>query len=110
MRRRRADENGHELSELAALAGGSLAPGGAAEVEAPASLRERIGTRPRARRQPGRRLIAVGSAAAVAVAAVVLVAALRNGTPAQQFRAALAPTDLVPGARGDATLTKTSAG
>jgi hypothetical protein len=43
---------------------------------------------------------------AVAIGLVVL----RSGTSGERFHAALASTYLVPGARGEATLTKTSSG
>jgi hypothetical protein len=83
----------------------------AADVEAPAGLRRRIEAQGRVSRTwaPGR--IALAGAAAVAVAAVAIgIAVSRSGTSAQQFRAALAPTDLAPRANGNATLTKTSSG
>jgi hypothetical protein len=51
----------------------------------------------------------VGAATALAAAAVV-VGVLRSGTSAQQFHAALAATELSPGASGKATLTKTDSG
>ncbi len=83
----------------------------AADVDAPAGLRRRVEARGRVPRAwaPGR--VALAGAAAVAVAAVVVgIAVSRSGTPAQQFSAALGPTDLAPQASGDATLTKTSSG
>jgi hypothetical protein len=48
-------------------------------------------------------------AAAAIIVALVLVLST-NGQPALQFRAALAGTALSPGARGEATLTKTTGG
>jgi hypothetical protein len=45
----------------------------------------------------------------VAAAAIGAVAVTSGGSDAR-FRAALAPTSLVPGARGDATLTKRASG
>jgi anti-sigma-K factor RskA len=89
----------------------TLLQGAAAEVEAPVALRERIEA-PRAVRRPPprRRLVAIGSAAAVALAVVAVLAVLRTGTQGEQFRAALASTSLAPGAAGEATLTKTSSG
>jgi hypothetical protein len=49
--------------------------------------------------------------AAVAVAAVAIgVLAFQQRSSAEQFRAALAPTELAPGAAGEATLTKTDSG
>ena len=129
-----------ELSELAALADGSLSPerrsaleaqvaaspelaalvaeqeravmlarSAAETVEAPASLRAEIERRrgaPRARSP--RRLALAGAVAAVAV--VLVVAVVLSGSSAQRFHAALAPTGLVPGATGKATLTKTTSG
>jgi anti-sigma-K factor RskA len=83
----------------------------AAEVEAPAGLRARVEPQPRARRAPTRRGLALAGAAAAAVAAVVVgLTVFGSGSSPEQFRAALAPTDLVPGAAGDATLTKTDSG
>jgi Anti-sigma-K factor rskA len=58
-----------------------------------------------------RRLVLVGAAAASVVAAVAIgLAVFDSGTSGQRFHAALAATDLAPGAGGDATLTKTSSG
>ena len=88
----------------------ALARSAATEVEAPAALRARI-EHGRARRRPAPwRLVAVGSAVAVIAALVVALAVRSTGTQGQQFRAALAPTALVPGAGGAATMTKTSSG
>ena len=88
----------------------ALARSAATEVEAPAALRARI-EHGRARRRPAPwRLVAVGSAVAVIAALVVALAVRSTGTHGQQFRAALAPTALVPGAGGAATMTKTSSG
>ena len=84
----------------------------AAQVEAPEALRARI----EARRRPSRvhaprRLALVGVAAAAGVAAVAIGFAVLGSNPSgQSFNAALAGTDLAPGARGEATLTKTSSG
>jgi hypothetical protein len=91
----------------------TLARSAAAEVEAPATLRARIETRRRARRMPmPGRLVLIGAAATTtAVLAVAIgLAVFGSGTSGQRFHAALAPTDLVPGARGEVTLTKTSSG
>jgi hypothetical protein len=44
------------------------------------------------------------------VAAVVIGVAVSSGPSGPRFRASLGPTALAPGARGDATLTKTSSG
>ena len=83
----------------------------AAEVEAPASLRARIEAPRRARRRPMPRrvgLIAAGAAAVLAVA--IGISVLGSDTAGERFHAALAPTDVVPGASGGATLTKTDSG
>jgi Anti-sigma-K factor rskA, C-terminal len=132
-----------ELSELAALADGSLAPDRRAAlearvaespelaallaeqeravaltrsavegVEAPAGLRRRIEAERSGRRAwgPGR-LVAIGApAAALVAAAIVAVVVTTSGTSGEHFRAALGATDLVPGASGKATLTKTTSG
>jgi hypothetical protein len=82
-----------------------------AEVEAPAALRVRIGARQRPRRMPvSRRLVAVGATAAIAVVVLVGLAIFRSGASETRFQAALAATELAPGAKGEATLTKTSSG
>ena len=81
------------------------------EVEAPAALRARIQAQRRPRRMPvSRRLGAVGAAAAVAVVLVIGLAVFRSSSSETRFQAALAATSLAPGAKGDATLTKTSSG
>jgi hypothetical protein len=56
--------------------------------------------------------VLVGTAAAATAAAAVAIglAVFASSTSGQQFQAALAPTGLVPGAKGNATLTKTSSG
>jgi hypothetical protein len=54
--------------------------------------------------------VAVSVAVAVPVAVAVGVAVFRSGTSGERFRAALAATDLAPGASGEATLTKTASG
>ena len=89
----------------------ALLQGAAAEVEAPAALRERIESLQAPRRTPPRWSLAAGGAAvALVVVVVAVVAVLRTGTQSESFRAALAPTGLTPGATGSATLTKTSSG
>jgi hypothetical protein len=89
----------------------ALVRSAAAEVEAPAALRARIGAQRRVRRLPmPRRLVLIGATAAAVLALAIGLAVLGSGTPAERFQAALAPTDLVPGARGEATLIKTSSG
>ena len=87
-----------------------LAAGAAAEVEAPAALRGRVDqlARPRRRSVTGRPVLAM---AAVAVAAVAIgLLAFQDRPSTEQFHAALAPTELAPGAGGAATLTKTDSG
>jgi hypothetical protein len=89
----------------------TFARSAAAEVEAPETLRARIPTRGRARRGATPRRLVVLSAAATAVLAIGIgLAVFRSGSSGAGFRAALAPTGLVPGAGGEATLTKTSSG
>ena len=82
----------------------------AAEVEAPAALRARVDqlARPR-RRTVTRRPVLVAAAVAVAAVAVGLLA-FQDRPSGERFHAALAPTALVPGAGGEATLTKTDSG
>ena len=89
----------------------ALARSAAAEVEAPAALRARIEARRRARRVRTPRRFVVAAAALTAVLAVAIgIAVLDSGNSAQRFHAALRPTDLVPAASGEATMTKTSSG
>jgi hypothetical protein len=89
----------------------ALARSAAAEVEAPAALRARIEARRRARRVRAPRRFVVAAAALTAVLAVAIgIAVLDSGNSAQRFHAALGPTDLVPAASGEATMTKTSSG
>jgi anti-sigma factor RsiW len=101
-----------ELAELLAeqRRAVALARGAAEEVAAPAALRAHVETRRRARRAPraGRGFLGAG-AAAVAAFAFGLVA-IRAGISGERLQAALAPTALVPGARGEATFTRTSSG
>jgi Anti-sigma-K factor rskA len=84
----------------------------AAEVEAPEALRARIEAQRRPRRMSApRRLALIGAAAAAGVAAIAIgVGVFGSSTSGESFNAALAATDLAPGARGEATLTKTSSG
>ena len=90
----------------------ALLRGAREDAEAPAGLRARLDAQRSARdvRTP-RRLalggVAVAAATAVAVAVVVLGSSGSQGT---RFHAALGPTGLVPGAHGEATLTRTSSG
>jgi len=88
----------------------ALARSAAAAVEAPAALRARIDAQRRRRhRVATRRAWRAGVAAAgLAVAAGVVVST--TGTRSQQFHVALGPTALAPGARGEATLTRTASG
>ena len=89
----------------------ALAQSAATEVEAPASLRARVEAQRHVRRPPApRRFVLVGAAAAAALAVAVSLTLINSGGPSAPFRAALAATELVPGARGEATLTKTSSG
>jgi hypothetical protein len=91
----------------------ALTRSAAEEVEAPAALRARVEAQRRSRRgrAPGRLLLAGAGTAAALVAVVALaVSVLGSGTSAESFHAALAPTDLAPGATGEATLTKTTSG
>ncbi len=80
-------------------------------VEAPAALRAHIEAQRRARRsRRPRRLVLVGAAATAAVAVAVGAVVFSSGTSSERFQAALAATDLQPGARADATLIKTASG
>jgi hypothetical protein len=88
----------------------ALARSAANEVEAPAGLRAGIEAQRRVRRVRGPRPVLVGAAATAVLAVAVGLAVLRSSTSSERFHAALAATDLVPGARGAATLTKTSSG
>jgi hypothetical protein len=92
----------------------ALTRSAAAEVEAPASLRAHIDAERKVRSAPRPRrfaLVGIAAASATAVAAVAIgLAVFGSGTSGQRFQAALSPTDLVPSAQGDATLTKTSSG
>src|SRR3954451_25117700 len=70
-----------------------------------------VASRPRARsRTRGWALAVMGVAAAALVAVAVTFALRDSGSTAPQFAMALTATDLAPGARGDATLTKTTSG
>jgi anti-sigma-K factor RskA len=87
----------------------ALTTSAAADVEAPAALRARIEAQPRPRSR--RRAAVIGAfAASAAVAAAAVVGVRDSGKSSQRFHAALEPTALLPDARGEATLTKTSAG
>ena len=83
----------------------------AAQVEAPEALRARIDAQRRPRRVRAPRLALVGAAAAAGIAAIAIgLGVFGSSTSGQSFQAALAATDLAPGASGEATLRKTSAG
>jgi anti-sigma factor RsiW len=89
----------------------ALARAAATEVDAPPALRARIDAKRGVRRAHGtRRIVAIGAVATVAVAAVVGLSVFRSGSSSLRFKAALAATELAPGAKGQATLTKTSSG
>ncbi len=89
----------------------ALAQSAAAEVEAPASLRARIDAQRHARRaRAPRRLALIGSTAIAGLAVVVWLAVSSSETSTERFHVALAATKLAPGARGEATLTKTLSG
>src|SRR5262245_47379328 len=89
----------------------SLMQSAAAEVEAPAALRARIEAQRRGYRvERPRRLVLIGGAAAAVLALAIGLSVFGSESAPQQFRAALAPTALLPDAQGEATLTKTSSG
>jgi hypothetical protein len=89
----------------------ALTRAAAAEVEAPQALRARVealGQRRRAR-APGA-LVLIGAAAAAVAAVAIGSAVFASGSSGERFYAALAATDLAPGAGGEATFTKTTSG
>jgi Anti-sigma-K factor rskA, C-terminal len=90
----------------------ALLRGAGDEVEAPAGLRTRLDAQRSARTVRTPRRLALGgvAAAAVAAAAIVAVVVVGSGSSGTRFQAALGPTPLVPGASGDATLTRTTSG
>jgi hypothetical protein len=90
----------------------ALLRGAGEEVEAPSGLRARVEAQRSARNVRRPRRLAVGglAAAAAAVALVAAVVIVGSGSQGTRFKAALGPTALVPGAHGEATLTKTSSG
>jgi len=89
----------------------ALARSAANGVEAPPALRARIEAQRGARRvRVSRRPVLVGAAATAVLAVAVGLAVFRSGTSGERFHAALAASDLVPGAAGAATLSKTSSG
>jgi hypothetical protein len=80
-------------------------------IEAPAALRARIEAQRRVRRERApRRLVLIGAPVIAALAVGIGVVVFVSGNSGERFHAALAATDLQPGARGDATLVKTSSG
>jgi len=82
----------------------ALAQAAAAEIEAPAGLRARVEAQRRGRRAPvGRRLVAIGATAAVALTAALGVTLFRSSGSGEYLHVSLAPT-------GEATLTKTPSG
>ena len=106
-----SSELAHQLAEQQRAV--ALTRSAAEEVEAPAALRARVEAQRRSRRTrtPGRLVLAGAATTAALVAVVALaVSVLGSGTSAESFHAALAPTDLAPGATGEATLTKTTSG
>jgi Anti-sigma-K factor rskA, C-terminal len=89
----------------------ALARSAATEVEAPAALRAHVEAQRGARRvRVQRRLVLIGAAASTVAAVAIGLTVFQSGSSGERFRAALAPTGLVPGATGEATLTKTSSG
>lgn len=90
----------------------ALAQSAADGVEAPAALRARIDAQRRSgRARVPRHLVLVGASATAAMLAVAVgLAVFTSPASPERFQAALAPTDLVPAASGEATLTKTSSG
>ena len=88
----------------------ALAQSAAAEVEAPAGLRARVEAQRRRRRAPRQQLALAAAAAAAVGALAVGMVAFGPSAGGTRFYAALAATELAPGAGGEATLTKTSSG
>jgi anti-sigma factor RsiW len=80
-------------------------------VEAPAALRARIDAQRRVRRVwVPRRLVLIGAPAIAALAVAIGVVVFGPGASSERFHAALAATGQVPGARGEATLTRSASG
>jgi Anti-sigma-K factor rskA, C-terminal len=80
-------------------------------VEAPGALRTRIDAQRRVRRvRAPRRLVLIGVPAIAALAIAIGVVVFGSRASSERFHAALAATEQVPGARGEATLTKTASG
>jgi len=89
----------------------ALLRGAGDEVEAPAGLRRRLEAQrtPRTSRTP-RRLALAGVAVAAVAAVAIGVTVVGSSSQGARYRAALAPTPIVPGARGEASLTQTPSG
>ena len=80
-------------------------------VEAPAALRARIDAQRRVRRvRVPRRLVLIGAPAIAALAVAIGVVVFGPGASSERFHATLAATGQVPGARGEATLTRSASG
>jgi hypothetical protein len=104
-----SDELAGSLAEQRRAVG--LLRGAAAEVEAPATLRESVERRRVARLAPTpRRLVLIGAAVAAVVAVVIGLGVFGSGTSPERLQVALAATGPAPGAEGEATLTRTSSG
>jgi hypothetical protein len=89
----------------------ALLRGAEDEVEAPAGLRTRLDAQRSARTVRTPRRLALGGVAVAAVtAAAVAVVIVGAGSPGARYHAALAPTPLASGARGEASLTRTPSG
>ena len=88
----------------------ALLRGAGEEVEAPSGLRARVEAQRSARNVRRPRRLALGGLAAAAAAVALVAAVVGSGSQGTRFKAALGPTALVPGAHGEATLTKTSSG
>jgi anti-sigma-K factor RskA len=89
-----------------------LMRGAAREIEAPAALRARVEAQRRRRRSEHvpRRLALAAATATAALGVAIAVVVLTSGSSGGRFNVALAATNVVPGASGEATLTKTSSG
>jgi hypothetical protein len=89
----------------------ALLRGAGDEVDAPAGLRASVEAQRSARTIRAPRRLALAGVAAAAVAAVAIgVTVVVSGSHGTRYQAALAPTRLAPGARGQASLTRTSSG
>jgi Anti-sigma-K factor rskA, C-terminal len=88
----------------------ALTRAAAAEVEAPQALRARVEALGQRRRPRATGLVLIGAAAAAVAAVAIGSAVFASGTSGERFYAALAATDLAPGAGGEATFTKTTSG